>query len=166
MLAYLCSQGEIERVSRGVYRVKNIDFDQDFVWEELTLTALSIFNGTICLISALCYYDMTDEIMREFWIAIPHSTTAPKRDDTRIIRMRNTTLGRTHVIIGGQRVKIFDRERTVIDAFRYLDKETALKALQTYLQIDKRTKPDIGKLLKYAKKFRINLLPYIQAFLL
>ena len=163
MLAYFCSKGQIERVSRGIYRVKYVDFDRDFEWEDLAITALSIPNGVICLISALCYYGLTDEIMREFWIAVPHSSTSPVRINARIVRMRNISFGQTTIKIGGQRLKIFDRERTVVDSFRYLDKETSLKALQAYLKTKKDRKPDIDKLLRYAKKLRVNLTPYISA---
>ncbi len=164
MLAYFCSKGQIERVGRGFYKIQHIDFDRDFEWEDLALTTLSIPKGVICLISALCYYGLTDEIMREFWIAVPHSTTSPDRENAHIVRMRNISLGQTIVKIGNQNLKIFDRERSVIDAFRYFDKEIALKALQAYLKTRKDVKPDIAKLLKYAKKLRVDLTPYISAF--
>jgi len=61
-------------------------------------------------------------------------------------------------------MKIFDRERSIIDAFRYLDKEIALKALQAYLKTTKENKPDFKKLRKYAKTLRVDLTPYIMAF--
>lgn len=164
MLAYFCTKGQIERVSKGRYKINNLDFDSNFEWEDLAITALSVPNGVICLISALCYYSLTDEIMREFWIAIPHATTAPIRKNAHIVRMRNISFGQTSIKIGNQKLKIFDRERTVVDTFRYLDKETALKALQAYLKASKDRKPDINKLLRYAKKLRVNLTPYISAF--
>jgi predicted transcriptional regulator of viral defense system len=166
MLAYFCAEGQIERISRGVYKIKNLDFDSEFEWEDLVIIALSIPKGVICLISALCYYGLTDEFMREYWIAIPHATTSPTRENTHIIRMRNLSFGQTTIKIGSQKLKIFDRERTIIDAFRYLDKETALKALQAYLKICKEKKPDIDKLLRYAKKLRVDIIPYISAFTL
>lgn len=161
MLVYFCKKGQIEKIRRGIYKIKNFNFDSTFEWEDLAITALSIPNGVICLISALCYYNLTDEIMREFWIAVPHSTTSPSRENARIIRMRNMSFGQTTVKIGSQKIKIFDRERTIVDAFRYLDKETALKALQIYLKTSEGRKPDINKLLRYGKKFRVNLNPYI-----
>lgn len=166
MLAYFCEKGQIEKVLRGIYKIKNLDFDSAFEWEDLAITALSIPNGVICLISALCYYGLTDEIMREFWIAVPHATTSPSRENARIIRMRNISFGKTSVKIGSRKIKIFDRERTIVDAFRYLDKEIALKALQTYLKSGKEKKPDIDKLLRYAKRLRVDLTPYISAFTL
>lgn len=102
--------------------------------------------------------------MREFWIAIPHATTSPVRENVRVIRMRNISFGQTIITIGGRKLKIFDRERTVVDSFRYLDKETALKVLQAYLKTSKTEKPDIDKLISYAKKLRVDLTPYISAF--
>ena len=164
MLAYFCDKGQIEKVRRGIYKIKNLDFGSAFEWEELAVTALSIPNGVICLISALCYYGLTDEIMREFWIAVPHATTSPSMGNTRIVRMRNISFGQITVKIGSQQIKIFNRERTIVDAFRYLDKETALKALQAYLKSGTEKKPDINKLLRYAKRRRVNLTPYISAF--
>lgn len=166
MLAYFCEKGQIEKVRRGIYKIKNLDFNSVFEWEDLVITALSIPNGVICLISALCYYGLTDEIMREFWIAVPHATTSPSRENARIIRMRNISFGKTSVKIGSRKIKIFDRERTVVDAFRYLDKEIALKALQIYLKSGEEKKPDIDKLLRYAKRLRVDLTPYISAFTL
>ncbi len=166
MLAYFCEKGQIEKISRGMYKIKNLDFSSAFEWEDLAVTALSIPNGVICLISALCYYGLTDEIMREFWIAIPHATTSPSRENARIIRMRNISFGQTTVKIGNRKIKIFDRERTIVDAFRYLDKETALKSLQTYLKVNKEKKPDIDKLLMYAKTLKVDLTQYISAFIL
>lgn len=166
MLAYFCKSGLIERVSRGVYKIKNLDFESAFEWEDLAVTALSIPNGVICLVSALCYYGLTDEIMREFWVAVPHSTTSPERKNTRIVRMRNIAFGQITIEIGNHKLKIFDRERTIIDAFRYLDKETSLKALQAYLKQNNDNKPDIDKLLRYSKKLRVDLNPYISALTL
>ena len=166
MLAYFCSQGQIERVNKGIYKINNLDFDSEFEWEDLAITALSIPNGVICLISALCYYGLTDEIMREFWIAIPHATTSPARVNAHIVRMRNISSGQTIIKIGNQKLKIFDRERTIVDSFRYLDKETALKTLQAYLKTSKDRKPELDKLLRYAKELRVDIIPYISAFTL
>lgn len=93
MLAYFCKTGLIERLSRGIYKGGIAQLDIDFQWEDLALVSMSIPNGVICLVSALCYYGLTDQIMREFWIAVPHASKSPKRHKTHIIRMRNIELG-------------------------------------------------------------------------
>ena len=163
MLAYFCQKGVIERVGRGVYRVIEASSGVDLDFEELVLTVSSIPRGVVCLISALCYYKLTDQIMREYWIAIPNSDKSPKRPHTRIVRMRNMTLGLTVVKMGKYKVKIFDRERTIIDAFRYLSDEVAIKALQAYLKFSSGSKADLPKLSKYAKALRVNIHSYIMA---
>lgn len=72
MLTHFYQQGLIERISRGIYRGTDVDSGLDLAIEDLILTALSIPHGVICLISALCLYELTDQIMREYWIAIPN----------------------------------------------------------------------------------------------
>jgi predicted transcriptional regulator of viral defense system len=161
MLSYYCKKGIIERISRGVYMGTQANLDIEFEWEDLALVAISIPKGVICLISALCYYNLTDQIMREFWITVPHASKSPKRPKTRIVRMRNLKLGQTKIRIGKHSIKIFDKERTVVDAFRYLSQEVAIKALQAYLQPTKNHKPDLNKLTAYAKQLRVDIHPYI-----
>lgn len=163
MLSHFCKTGVIERVSRGIYRGSKAKLEIDFRWEDLALVAMSIPNGVICLVSALCYYGFTDQIMRQFWIAVPHASKSPRRPKTRIIRMRNIELGATEIQIGAYRLKIFDKERTVIDSFRYLSKEVALKALQDYLRQTDSARPNLNKLMKYAKTLRVNIHPFIMA---
>ena len=163
MLAHFCKKGAIERVTRGVYTGSEAKMEIDFRWEDLALMAMGIPNGVICLISALCYYGLTDQIMRQFWIAIPHASKSPQRSKTRIIRMRNIKLGQTEIQFGTAHLKIFDKERTVVDSFRYLSKEIAIKALKAYLRQTGSAKPDLNKLLNYAKTLRVNIQPFIMA---
>lgn len=163
MLAHFCRKGVIERVGRGLYRVADASSGVNFDFEELVLTVSSIPRGVICLVSALCYYNLTDQIMREYWIAIPNADKSPKRPHTRIVRMRNMSLGLMTIKMGKYKVKIFDRERTIVDSFRYLSDEIAIKALQAYLKPSARQKIDLPKLSRYAKALRININSYIMA---
>lgn len=159
-IAYLVKKGTLERIYPGAYRFTEYEPEVDFQWENLGLVAASISEGVICLISALCYYELTDQVMREIWIAIPHESYSPKRPNTKIIRMRNISLGKTEIVLGEYKVKIFDQERCIIDAFRYLSKEIAIKALQRYLK-KTANKADLKKLGAYAKKLRVDITPYI-----
>jgi predicted transcriptional regulator of viral defense system len=81
----------------------------------------------------------------------------------KVIRMRNHALGKTVIDIDGVVVPIFDRERTILDAFRYLSKETALKALKVGLDQPREKRIDINKLRTYAKKMKINIDSYLLA---
>ena len=162
-LAYLVKKGTLERIYPGAYRFSQYEPEVEFQWENLALVAASVPDGVICLISALCYHDLTDQIMREIWIAVPHESHPPKRPNTRIVRMRNIELGRIEITLGEYSVYIFDRERCVVDAFRYLSKEIAIKAIQRYFHTTKfKTEPK--KLGAYAKTLRVNITPYILSY--
>lgn len=160
-LSYYVKTHRIERIAHGVYRAVESSIDVDFQWEDLIVIAKSIPQGVVCLISALALYELTDEIPREHWIAVPHTTTVPKRENTHIVRMRDMNTGKTTHTIEQEVVNIFDRERTIVDAFRYLSKEIAIKALKMAVSGRSGKKLNIKKLQQYSKKFGINLDPYI-----
>lgn len=162
-LAYYVKLGEVERISRGVYRNSQIENSAPFEWQDLLEMAQSVPNGTVCLISALAYYGLTLEIQREFWIAIPHEVRNIKRDQTRIIRTRNFKLGRNPLKVGPYNIFIFDKERCVVDAFKHLSKESAMYSLKEYLKRTKDHKPDLPKLARYAKELRVEIRPYLEA---
>lgn len=153
----------IERVDRGVYRSSDQDLDVDFRYEDLVLVSKSIPDGMICLISALTLYELTDEISRDHWIAVSHSSRAPKRRGARIVRMRNIDLGKTEFVLGSEKVQIFDVERTILDSFRYLGVEIGVKVLKAALARRGKDKLDLKKLQKYAKELRVKIAPYIMA---
>lgn len=166
MLVYFYREGHLERIGRGVYRSSSYEGGKEWQWQDLAWVASSIPESVICLISALCYYEMTDQFSRENWIAIPSTNRPPPRKNTRIVRMRNMKTGIKKINLCGYNVRIFDRERTVIDSFRFLEKETAIKALKHYLRATEEHQPDIRKLTRYARKLRVKIEPYITTFLI
>lgn len=159
-LSYYVKTHLIERIGRGVYRGVKATVDADYQWEDLIVISKSVPNGVVSLVSALAVYEMTDEIPRVHWIAVSHATTAPKREHTRFIRMRDMRTGKTKFMLGNETIAIFDQERTIIDAFRYLSKEVAIKALKEAVK-SKRIKFDMKKFQRYAKKFNLDLDTYI-----
>ena len=82
------------------------------------------------------------------------------KSHVKIIRMRNVTTGLTTIKLGSESLRIFNIERTLVDSFRYLSIETAIKALKT--AIDEK-KVNMVTLQKYCKTLRVNLRPYLLA---
>lgn len=165
LLAYYCNKGILERVSRGFYRSAGTESKIPHEWEDAVLVARSIPRGVLCLTTALVYYDLTDEFARQIWIAVPRNSRPPKRPNTRIVRISNMTLGAEEATFGDVRVKIFNRERTIVDSFRHLSKEIAIKALKRYLKRDSTHRPDLKKLARYAKALRADISSYIETVL-
>lgn len=162
-LNYYIQTGEIERISRGLYRGAKALEMLNFQWEDLVSVVRGTKDGIICLISALALYQLTEEIPRQHWIAIKNTTSRYCNPMIKVVRMRNHNLGKTMINIDGLSVPIFDKERTILDAFRYLSKETALKALKVGLDQPREKRIDIKKLRAYGKKMKINIDSYLLA---
>ncbi|MCK4934213.1 MAG: type IV toxin-antitoxin system AbiEi family antitoxin domain-containing protein [Simkaniaceae bacterium] len=162
LLGYYVKTGQIRRLGRGIYQ--GIDYQsspKNFRWKDLIDAVNSVPGGVVCLISALAIYEIIDEIPRQHWIAVSHSTSIDRGTKVKIVRLRNMDLGKTTVDLGGVQAPIFDRERTIIDAFRLLSQETAIKALKIALSSKSSKRLDLRKLQAYAKKLRFNISPYL-----
>jgi len=108
-------------------------------------------------------YELTEEIPRQHWIAIRHNTSTSPKKGVKILRYRNMDLGKTRTSLEGIDVAIFDRERTIIDAFRLLGRETAIKALAMALAQGGKNRIDLVKLQEYAKRLRFDIGPYLMS---
>lgn len=158
-LNHYVKTGHLKRVSRGVYQ--GIDSPSHTGrWGDL-IEAVYAIGGTICLTSALAIYDLTEEIPRHHWIGIRHGTSVKSKDMVKVVRFRNMDLGKTEIELDGIRVPIFDRERTLIDAFRLLSLEIAIKALRAALAMKGKNRLDLKRLEAYAKRLRIDITPYL-----
>lgn len=161
-LGYYVKIGQLKRLGRGIYQSTNYKAPlENFRWEDLIEAVNSVPGGVICLISALAIYDITEAIPRQHWIAIPHKTSIDRGPEVKIVRFRNMSLGKTTFNLAGIQVPIFDRERTIIDAFRLLSRETAIKALKFALTTKAKPRLDLRKLQMYAKKLRFDIAPYL-----
>src|SRR3990167_7952920 len=160
-LAYYVKQNELTRIGHGIYRGANAPMPTDFRWEDLIEAMQRVKEGVICLTSALSLYRLTEEMPSQHWIAIRNDTVHRAMPSTKVVRMRNLTLGKTKIKIGNITLPIFDRERTIVDAFRYLGREAALKALKTALTKKGSEKINIEKIRQYATKLRVKIEPFL-----
>lgn len=159
ILAYYVKVGDLERITRGVYKSPYSTFTDR--WSDLAESAYATPGGVICLLSALAVYNLTEEIPRQHWIAIPHSTSVKSTRENKIVRFRNIELGKVSINLDGLKVSIFDRERTIIDAFRLLSRETAIKALRVALTVRGKNRLNLKKLEEYSRKLRFDIEPYL-----
>ncbi len=163
VLSYYVKTGRLERVGRGIYQNVNYKNPSTFRWGDLIKAVLSIKGGIVCLTSALAIYDLTEEIPRQHWIALSHRTSAKKPRGVKIVRYRDTQIGITEITLEGVKIPIFNRERTIVDAFRLLSRETAIKALKAAIAKGGKNRIDLVKLQEYARKLRVDIHPYLMS---
>lgn len=144
------TEGKLYRVERGIY-ARNIDWLTDPL-KKYCIACTRFKGAVICGISALSYYELTDEEEKNIWVALPQLRTL-KNPRYRFIRPQGISykLGIEKYIFGRRNVRIYDREKTIVDAFKYLNEEVALKALKGYL---KNSDKNISQLCNYARKLK------------
>jgi predicted transcriptional regulator of viral defense system len=147
--------GEILQLSRGLYQradsagAGHIDF--------VTVCGRAP-HGTICLDSALAYWDLADQVPPVVHLAVARGAHRPRIDQppTRIHVFHAGTFGLGRLDLRafeGEQFWITDRERTVIDAFRLpalISEDVALQALRRYLS----TRPNRSRLAEVARSLR------------
>jgi len=165
-LYQLRDQGQIEAISRGVYRLADLP---PLRHPDLVTMALRVPKAVVCLISALSFHEITSEVPHEVQIALPRGTKTPKLDHppVRVFRFSEPglSLGVDTVKLDGIDVRIYDPPKTVVDCFRYRNKlgvDVAIEALKLCIE-RKLARPT--DLLRYARKCRAErvMLPYIEA---
>jgi predicted transcriptional regulator of viral defense system len=130
--------GELERLSRGLYQRCLVDLHQH---HELAVASMRVPKGVIALISALMFHGLIDEEHPRVWIAIgPHDwAPAPSCPPLRIVRFAENHLrqGVEQHVIGGLHVPIHGLVKALADAFRHprlVDREIATAALRRALR--------------------------------
>jgi len=158
--------GEVIRLSRGVYQLTDADLDPN---HSLAEACKRVPKGVICLVSALAFHGLTDQLPSKVWMAIEPRAWAPKQagPDLRFVRFADSLLTEgveTHAI-EGVTVKVFSVSKTVADCFRHRGKvglSVAIEGLQEALKQHKATPAEIGR---QAEKGGVSTVirPYLEA---
>jgi len=141
--------GEIIRLARGLYQLPYALLDAN---HSLAEAAKRLPKGVVCLVSALAFHGLTDQLPKKVWMAIGKSDWAPKAEGVpiRVVRFTDSLLVETVEIheIEGVSVKVFGVAKTVADCFRHRSKiglTVAIEGLQEALRQRKATPAEIAR---------------------
>jgi len=164
----MLEKGDIERLSRGIYRLSNIPTMSE---PDLTIITTRIPSAVICLISALSFHDLTTQIPHKVSIALPIGMKTPKLNYPPITAYRfnkeSFVAGIETHQIDGISIRVYDPEKTLVDCFKFRNKigmNIVLEALKLYKE---RQVIDIQGIMQYAKICRVSkvISPYLEASL-
>jgi predicted transcriptional regulator of viral defense system len=168
MLYALRDRGVLEQLSRGVYRLMEL---QPIGNPDLVTVALRVPSAVICLISALAFHEITTQIPHGVSVAIPPQARRPALDHPPLFvhrfSVQSYRAGAEEHLIDGVPVNIYSPEKTIADCFKFRNKigmDVVLEALKLY----KTRKPfKLATLLDYAKICRVQnvMRPYLEATL-
>lgn len=141
--------GDVIRLARGLYQLPDAPLEAN---HSLAEAAKRLPRGVVCLVSALTYHGLTDQLPKKVWMAIGKKDWAPKADGMpiRVVRFTEGLLAESvesHVIEGVP-VRVFGVAKTVADCFRHRSKiglSVAIEGLQEALRQRKATPAEIAR---------------------
>ena len=167
-VARLLENGTIEKVKPGLYKLPDI---KTSAGNDMSLVDAchAVPQGVICLVSAISFYELITFNPSEIFVAIPHAWK-PHRIKYPPIRFfyfrdRFHKPGMIRLYTKGGSIRIYSKEKTICDMFRYRNKlgiDLALEGLRNYLKLKD---ANIRKLREYAEICQVKtvMLPYVKA---
>ncbi len=161
-------EGNLVQEARGLYRLAERD---PLGNPDLIQVALLVPKSVVFLISALDFHGLTTQIPHKVYIAIPMDAKPPRIEYPPIrayrLRPKSYESGIESHEIDGVQVRIYSKEKTITDCFKYRNQlgiELAIEALKDYMRSDS---PDINRLMQFAKINRVQktIGPYVDALL-
>ena len=133
VLTRLVREGQLERVSRGLYRHPQSPISQN---SDLLKVAHHSGQGVFCLLTALRFHGITPHLLSGVWLGIPHQSKPPRLscaglNITRFSRAIYLEGIETHEI-NGFPIRVYSVARTLADCFKFREKigmHIVLKAL-------------------------------------
>jgi len=154
----LRDEGFLVELSRGVYRLADAEMSP---YLDLVAVSRRSPRGSICLNSALSFWDLTDEGPAEVHLAVPRGAHRPRISypPVRVHVFAAVTFDLEREQVGlesGEEIAIYSPERNVVDAMRMrgqVGADVAYEALRRYLR---RPGASAGELLRLARQLRVG----------
>ncbi len=161
LIRKMLDSGQLEKIKRGLYRlpVATIPEHENFTFDYFD-AAVAVPKGIFCLATALYYYGLSTQRPAVFDMAIPRTQRTPKiyTVSVRFYRFLEPyySYGVEEIQTELAPLRIYNREKSICDAFRQrriIGEDIALESLNAYL---KQGKKNINKLLKMAAFCKIK----------
>jgi predicted transcriptional regulator of viral defense system len=167
-LSRMYHAGLLVKVSRGIYRLPDAP---PLGNPDMVTISLRVPEAIICLISALAFHNLTTQIPYKVYIALPRPYKRPHIEyppiDTVWLNERSYHAGIDEHVLDNVRVRIYNREKTVADCFKFRNKignDVAIEALKDYFRDPN---VNVEQLLHFSKINRVTntIRPYIEAMI-
>jgi predicted transcriptional regulator of viral defense system len=165
-LTRLVENGLVERLSRGVYVVKDHEFSVDLA---VAIVVKRVPDAVICLLTALRLHNLTTQQPHDVWIALPEKARRPTLDYPRLHVARFSGAALTDGIerrrIEGVTVPVYSAAKTVADCFKYRNKigiDVALEALRDYTRMHRGGATELARFARICRVTRV-MQPYLDA---
>lgn len=167
VLSRLTASGQLERVGRGLYRLPGSSTASEH--ESLAAVAVKVPQAVFCLLTALQFHELTTQLPRQIWIAMPRGSHVPRIDypPLKMVQMAGDTYlaGIEEHERDGIKLRVYGIAKTVADCFKHRNKIGLDVALEALKEVRAKRKTSADDLWRYAKICRVaNVMrPYLEA---
>ena len=165
VLSRLTASGQLERVGRGVYRLPDAQGSEH---ESLATVAVKVPQAVFCLLTALQIHELTTQLPRQVWIAMPQGSHAPKMDypPVKMVQFSGEAYAAGVEVVPVDQValRVYGVAKTVADCFKHRNKiglDVAIEALKDALAQRKATADDLWRFAKICRVANV-MRPYLE----
>jgi predicted transcriptional regulator of viral defense system len=165
-ISEMYDEGLLDKLGRELYRLSDLP---PLDYPDLVQVTLRVPSAVICLISALSFHNLTNEIPHKVYIALPQSVRRPQIKyppiDVVWLSEEAYEAGIEEQLLDSISVPIYGKAKTVTDCFKFrnkIGKDVALEALKEYVLLPEFS---VKELLEYARINRVEnvMRPYLEA---
>jgi predicted transcriptional regulator of viral defense system len=166
VLTRLTAAGLLEKVGRGLYRLPDAQVSE---FESLGTIATKVPQAVFCLLTALQFHELTTQLPRQIWIAMPRGSHLPRVDYPPVKMVQFTgdaySAGVEEVERDGVRLRVYSVAKTVADCFKHRNKIGLDVALEALKDARARRKASVDDIWCFAKICRVaNVMrPYLES---
>ena len=158
--------GDVIRLARGLYQLPDAPLEAH---HNLAEAAKRVPKGVVCLVSALAYHELTDQLPRVVWMAIGTRDWTPKQEkpEMRIVRFTDALLTDDVLVVHIEKVpvKIFGVAKTIADCFRHRRSVGLTIALEGLREALRQRKASPAEIARHAERGGVATVvrPYLEA---
>ena len=166
VLTRLTAAGHLERLGRGLYRLPSQPGSEH---EALAAVATKVPQEVFGLLTALQFHELTTQLPRDVWIAMPRGSHAPRLEYPPIKMVQMTGAAYSEGIEtferDGVKLRVYCAAKTVADCFKHRNKVGLDVALEALKDVRAKRKASADDLWRYAKLVRMAkvMRPYMEA---
>ncbi|MDD4083262.1 MAG: hypothetical protein WC162_03230 [Sphaerochaetaceae bacterium] len=149
------AQGHLIKLNKSMY--ENLDYtgeESDYIY-----VYAYVPDGIVCLLTAASIYELTNFRIESIDVAVNRKKYIKTLPEYPLLQLhyfdeKRLTLGISEMSASGEKVKIFDIEKTVVDIISFKNKigiEETKEIITNYLR---RSDRNINKLCRYAKQLK------------
>jgi len=165
VLTRLTAAGLLDRIGRGLYRLPGHSGTEH---EGMAAIATKVPQAVFCLLSALQFHELTTQLPRQVWIAMPRGSHVPRIDypPVRMVQMTGEAYAQGVETFerDGMQLRVYGVAKTVADCFKHRNKIGLDVALEALKEVHAGRKATADDLWRYAGICRVSnvMRPYLE----